>query len=145
MQATSDLAITPSTATLYGFVRNTDGFGLENVTVIVNDVEVTTDNLGRYIASGIHDVRGQLFVNTERAGYPETKPDSTNNPAYHDAANPHSNPVPAFAANTVAQRNITLYGANNTVTISGRVTEYGTGDGIKGVLIEVDGKAPLNG
>ena len=143
------LAITPSTAILYGFVRSTDGFGLENVTVTVNGETATTDNLGRYIVSGIPNNMedDQLFVNTARAGYPETKPDSTNNPAYdpaHSSYNPNRTPVPGFTANTVEPYNITLYGSNNTVTISGLVTESGTGAGIKGVEIRVDGADPLN-
>ena len=142
--------VTPSTATLYGFVRNTDRAGLANVTVTVNGQTATTDDLGRYIVSGISRVRPgdeQLFVNTARAGYPETKPDSTNNPAYEDDADPkHPNPIPGFAANAVrGPYNITLSGANNTVAITGTVTESGTGAGIKGVRIKVNNKDPLNG
>ena len=128
--------VTPSTASLYGFVRNTLGVGLENVTVTVNGMTATTDDLGRYIVSGISAVRGQLFVNTERAGYPAAKADSTNNPG--SGTHP-----PAFAANMVDRYDIQLSGANNTVAITGRVTEA-NGAGIKGVEILVDGKAPLN-
>ena len=133
----SDLAleVTPSTAILYGFVRNADGFGLEGVTVTVNGQTGTTDDLGRYIVSGISAVRGQLFVNTERAGYPAAKADSTNNA---------DTDVPEFAANMAMQHNFTLSGANNTVAITGTVTESGTGAAIKGVEIRVDGRAPLN-
>ncbi|MCY4645702.1 MAG: carboxypeptidase regulatory-like domain-containing protein, partial [Gammaproteobacteria bacterium] len=135
LESDVDLVVTPSTATLYGFVRNADGFGLENVTVTVNGQTATTDDLGRYIVSGISRVRGQLFVNTERAGYPAAKADSTNNA---------DTEVPTFEANTVKQHNFTLSGANNTVAITGMVTESGTGAGIKGVEIRVDGSAPLN-
>ena len=130
-----DIKVTPSTATLYGFVRNTVGFGLENVTVTVNGMTATTDDQGRYIVSGISAVRDQLFVNTERAGYPAAKQDSTNNA---------KTAVPEFAANTTTRHDIELSGANNTVAITGTVTESGTGAGIKGVEIRVDGKAPLN-
>ncbi len=129
--------VTPSTSTLYGFVRNALGVGLENVTVTVNGMTATTDDLGRYIVSGISAVRGQLFVNTERAGYPAAKADSTNNPG--SGTHP-----PAFAANTVERHDISLSGANNTVAITGTVTEAGTNAPIKGVEIKVDGKAPLN-
>lgn len=129
------LDITPATATLYGFVRNEDGFGLEGVTVSVNGMTATTDDLGRYIVSGIGAVRGQLFVNTERAGFPAAKADSTDNA---DTA------VPEFAANTTTRHDISLSGANNTVAITGTVTESGTGAGIKGVEIRVDGSPPLN-
>ena len=130
------LEVTPSTATLYGFVRNTDNAGLANVTVTVNGQTATTDDLGRYIVSGISRVRGQLFVNTARAGYPATRADSTNNA---------NTDVPTFAANTVKRWDFSLSGANNTVAITGTVTESGTGAGIKGVRIRVDNKDPLNG
>ena len=135
----SDVAldVTPSTATLYGFVRNTEGVGLENVTVTVNGQTATTDNLGRYIVTGISAVRRQLFVNTARAGFPAAKPDSTNNPG--TGTHP-----PAFAANTAERFDIQLSGSNNTVAITGTVTESGTGAPLKGVEIKVDGKAPLN-
>ena len=52
-----DIDVTPSTTILYGFVRNTVGFGLENVTVSVNGQTATTDNLGRYIVRDISPVR----------------------------------------------------------------------------------------
>ncbi|MDE0073930.1 MAG: carboxypeptidase regulatory-like domain-containing protein [Gammaproteobacteria bacterium] len=128
--------VRPTTATLYGFVRNIDNAGLEGVTVTVNGMTATTDHLGRYIVSGISHVRRQLFVNTARAGYPETKADSTNNP---------DTEVPGFAANSVSRWDFALSGANNTVAITGTVTESGTNAPIKGVRIKVDGKNPLNG
>ena len=128
--------VRPSTATLYGFVRNMDRAGLANVTVTVNGMTATTDDLGRYIVSGISRVRGQLFVDTERADYQAPPTDSTNN------ANTE---VPTFEANTVKRHDIELSGANNTVAITGTVMESGTGAGIKGVRIMVDGKNPLNG
>ncbi len=130
LAADLDLDITPSTATVYGKVTAQDNFGLENVTVTVNGMTATTDNKGRYIVTGIPDVRGQLFVNTDRAGYPDTKPDSTNNA---------TTDIPAFEANMALRHNISLRGANNTVTITGVVTEAGSGgQGIKGVEIKVD-------
>ena len=131
------LEVTPSTATLYGFVRNTLGVGLENVTVTVNGQTATTDNLGRYIVTGISAVRRQLFVNTARAGFPAAKADSTNNPG--TGTHP-----PAFEANTAKRHDVRLSGSNNTVAITGTVTEAGTNAPIKGVEILVDGKPPLN-
>ena len=129
------IEVTPSTATLFGFVRNTLGVGLEGVTVTVNGQTATTDDLGRYIVSGISAVRRQLFVNTERAGFPAAKADSTNNAKTF---------VPTFEANTAKRFDFQLSGANNTVAITGTVTQSGTGAGIKGVEIKVDNKAPLN-
>ena len=105
----------------------------------VNGKTATTDDLGRYIVSGISAVRRQLFVNTERAGFPAAKADSTNNA---------DTEVPTFEANTAKRFDFQLSGANNTVAITGTVTESGTGAGIKGVEIQVDDgggfKAPLN-
>jgi len=121
-----DIAVTPTTTTLYGFVRDQAGFGLKAVAVEVNGQTVTTDDLGRYMATGVADAKGKINVSIARAGYP-TKKESVD-----------------FAANMPTQLNITLSGANNTVAITGTVTESGTGAGIKGVEIRVDNKAPLN-
>ena len=122
-----ELDITPSTTSLYGFVRDQSGFGLKGLTVDVNGMTVTTDDLGRYVASGVAAAAGKkINVSIARAGYP-TKKEST-----------------AFAANMPTQLDITLSGANNTVAITGTVTESGTGAGIKGVEIKVDGSPPLN-
>ena len=120
------LDITPATAIVYGFVRNNDGVGLEGINVSANGVETTTDELGRYIAKGVGDAKGKITVTTTLEGYPSAK-GSTD-----------------FEANTVTQVNITRSGANNTVAITGTVTESGTGEGIKGVEIRVDGQKPLN-
>ena len=120
------LDITPSTTTLYGYVRNTDGFGLENLTVTVNGMTATTDDLGRYIATDVPNAGGKINASVARDGYPTTKEDTT------------------FAANMPIQLDISLSGASNTVAITGTVTESGTGAGIKGVVIKVDNSAPLN-
>ena len=120
------LDITPSTTSLYGFVRDQSGFGLKGLSVDVNGMTVTTDDLGRYVASGIASAAGKINVSIARAGYPTTKDDTT------------------FVANMPTQLDITVSGANNTVAITGTVTESGTGAGIKGVEIKVDGSPPLN-
>ena len=83
-------------------------------------------------------------MNTARTGYPPARPDSTNNPGYHRSNNPLPNPVPGFEANTPKRYDFELSGANNTVTITGTVTDSDTGAGIKGVEIKVNGSAPLN-
>ena len=121
------LDVTPMTTSLYGFVRDQAGFGLKDVPVEVNGQTVTTDDLGRYIASGVAEAAGKkINVSIARDGYPTTK-EST-----------------AFVANMPTQLDITLSGANNTVAITGTVTESGTGAPLKGVEILVDGNAPLN-
>jgi hypothetical protein len=130
------LTVEPSTAILYGFVRNARQEGLEGVTVHVNGTEAVTDEWGRYIASGIPSVRGQIFVHTSRPGFPDTRPDSTNNP---------NTEVPGFAANSVNPWDIALSGANNTFTVTGMVREVNTGAPISGARILAGGSNPLNG
>ena len=121
------LDITPMTTSLYGFVRDQSGFGLKAVAVDVNGQTVTTDDLGRYIASGVAAAAGKkINVSIARDGYPTTKKSAD------------------FVANMPTQLDITISGANNTVAITGTVTESGTGAPLKGVEIRVDGNAPLN-
>ena len=121
------LDITPATATVYGFVRNTLGVGLEGISVSANGVEATTDDLGRYIAAGVSaNDDGEIKVTTTLAGFPSASADAID-----------------FAANTTTQVNVTRSGANSTVAITGTVTEAGTNAPIKGVKITVDGEDPL--
>ncbi len=129
-----DLAIdvTPATATVYGSITSMDdGFGLDSVAVTVNNVTVMTDALGRYIAEGITPGRkNQVFFSTSRAGFDSgTKPDST---------------TITFAANSVTPHNVELAGASKFAMVSGTVTASGTGAGVAGAEIKVDGKAPDN-
>ena len=125
-----ELTVTPTTATVYGVVRakapqDPTEPGLANVTVAVGDKTTQTDDAGRYIISDI--TAGKVTVKATRAGYPDAK-----------------NEFASLAANTVTRSDFDLSGSNNTVTISGRVTEQGTDNGIEGVVITVDGSAPLN-
>ncbi len=149
LDGTVALTVEPSTATLYGFVRNARQEGLEGVTVHVNGTETVTDEWGRYIASGIPWMReGQIFVHTSRPGFPDTKPDSTNNPkgvVGDEDYDPNYDDVPAFGANTVERHDFTLSGANNTFTVTGMVREVNTGAPISGARILAGGSNPLNG
>ena len=142
------LTVEPSTAILYGFVRNARQEGLEGVTVHVNGTETVTDEWGRYIAPGIGWMRGQIFVHTSRPGFPDSKPDSTNNPegvVGHDDYDPNYDDVPDFGANTVERHDITLSGANNTFTVTGMVREVNTGAPISDARILAGESNPLNG
>ena len=122
------LDITPSTAIVYGFVRNNVGVGLAGINVSANGVETTTDDLGRYIAKGVSaNDDDEIKVTTTLEGFPSASAKAID-----------------FEANTTTQVNVTRGGANATVAITGTVTEAGTGTPIKGVTITVDGKAPLN-
>ncbi len=127
-----DLAIdiTPATQTVYGFVTGSDGFGVDGVEVTVNNVTAMTDALGRYIAEGVTAVRGKVFVSTSKAGYKSVaKPDSAS---------------VTFAMNGAEQHDITLSGADKTASVSGTATASGTGEGVAGVKIQVDGEDPIN-
>ena len=148
------LTVEPSTATLYGFVRNARQEGLEGVTVHVNGTETVTDEWGRYIASGIPAVPGhsgewdQFFVHTSRPGFPDSRPDSTDNPkgvVGDDDYDPNYDDVPGFGANTVQRHDFNLSGANNTFTVTGTVREVNTGAPISGARILAGGRDPLNG
>ena len=143
------LTVEPSTAILYGFVRNARQEGLEGVTVHVNGTETVTDEWGRYIASGIGWVRGQIFVHTSRPGFPDSRPDSTNNPkgvSGHADFDPNYDDVPDFGANTVERHDFILSaGANQTFTVTGTVREVNTNAPISGARILADGGNPLNG
>ena len=148
------LTVTPSTATLYGFVRNERQEGLEGVTVHVNGTETVTDEWGRYIASGIPALPGhsgewdQFFVHTSRPGFPDSRPDSTDNPkgvVGDDDFDPNYDDVPDFGANTVQRHDFNLSGANNTFTVTGMVREVNTNAPIANARILAGGSDPLNG
>ncbi len=121
--------VTPATGTVYGSVTGSDDFGLDSVTVTVNNVTAMTDALGRYIAEGVSPVRGKVFFSTSRQGYSASKPDSTSI---------------TFAANTTIRHDVEISGVAKFATVSGTVTASGTGAGIANVFVWVEGRAPLN-
>ena len=121
-----ELDVTPKTATVYGRITGSDGFGVDSVSVSVGGQTGMTDALGRYILDGIP--AGKKFVFSASRGGSSSKTDSL-----------------AFAANTVTKMDdLDLSAASQTASISGRVTASGSGDPIAGVEIRVDGKAPQN-
>ncbi len=118
--------VTPKTATVYGSVKGSDGFGADSVTVSVGGQTGMTDALGRYILDGIP--ADKKFVFSASKGGSSSKTDSL-----------------TFAANSVTRMDdIDLSAASQTASISGRVTASGSGDPVAGVEIRVDGKAPQN-
>ena len=129
LAANVPLDITPAFGTLFGYVKGSDGFGIDSATVDVNGVSVVTDALGRYIATGFGPARGKVFVSASKEGFAEAKPDSTS---------------VTFAANRPISHDITLRGVAKTASISGTVRATGTNDPVAGVEIRVDGEAPLN-
>ncbi len=124
------LDVTPTTTTVYGYVRDSDGFPVEDVTVTANGVEATTDVHGRYIAEYVPsgtNKRGSaantntIAVSTAQEGSEET------------------DTVIAFTANSRIQQDVEISGVGKTASISGTVTASGSGDPIAGVRIMVDG------
>ena len=121
--------VAPAGGTLYGYVRGSDGFGIDSATVNVNGVSVVTDAVGRYIATGYSPVRGKVFVSASKEGFNKAKPDSTS---------------VTFAANRPINHDFTVSGVAKTASISGTVRLSGTNTPVAGASITVDGKAPLN-
>ena len=132
-----ELDVTPTTTTVYGYVRDSEDFPVEDVTVTVNGVEATSDVHGRYIAEYVPNVasrkignvthRNMIFVETKHEGNTATR----------------SDPIP-FAANTRIMEDVELSGVGKTASISGTVTASGSGDPIAGAEIKVDGSPPNN-
>ena len=130
------LDVTPSTATLYGRLTGTDGFALDSVTVLANNVRTTTDALGRYVLEGIvpetRRIRNvtytnKIFVLAGASGY-----------------NISDLEILDFAANSPMKHDIDLRGVTARATISGTVRASGTNAPVAGALILVDGRAPAN-
>ena len=134
--------VTPATGILYGKVTDSDGFAVEDAAVSVNNVSVTTDSKGRFIASGVESVIGI-------DGRP-TNPEYRNEPIVAIAASMdgfrtygdtlHFGPT----VNNPTEHAVALSGVVNTIFITGQITNILTGDGIGGVEVKVDGVAPLN-
>ncbi len=129
------LDVTPATTTVYGYVRDSDEFPVEDVTVTVNGVAATTDVHGRYIAEYVpsaNNKRGNaanlntIAVQTAHEGSART------------------DTVIAFMANDRIQQDVEISGVSKTASISGTVTASGGGTPIAGVRIMVDGLTNFN-
>ena len=128
--------VTPSTATLYGYIMGGDGFALVDATVTANNMSTTTDEHGRYVLDGIVSETRKIKNTTH------------SNSIFVQATAKGQNPVDLdpidFAANAPMEKNIDLSAVTNTITISGTVRASGSNDPIAGVEITVDGNAPIN-
>ncbi len=124
------LDVTPATTTVYGYVRDEDGFPVEDVTVTANGVEAMTDVHGRYIAEYVPSAsnpRGRVpHRNTIAVG------------TAHEGSEKTDSIFP-FAANGRHQVDVEISGVGKTASISGTVTASGSGDAIAGVRIMVEG------
>ncbi len=130
LSADITIDVTPATATLYGRVTGTDGFGLDSVTVTANGKSAMTDALGRYIIEGIS--RGALTnkIIVSAAGKGVTN--------YTDAA-----PYIDFVANAPIREDFNVNAVAATATVSGMVTTD-NGTPVAGVTILANNAAPLN-
>ncbi len=123
------LDVTPATTTVYGYVRDSEGFPVEDVTVTANGVEATTDAHGRYIAeyvpSGANKRGSAANTNTIAVSTAHEGREKTDT-------------VFAFAANGRHRADVKISSVDKTASISGTVTASG-GDPVAGVRIMVDG------
>ena len=122
--------ITPTTTTVYGYVRDSDGFPVEDVTVTANGVAATTDVHGRYIAEYVPSAtnkRGEA-ANTNTIAVGTTHKSSAK-----------TDTVFGFVANYRHRADVEISGAGETASISGTVTASGSGAPISGVRIMVEG------
>ena len=132
------LDVTPATATLYGRVKGTDGFGLADVTVTANGVSATTDAGGRYIIEGIPT------ASHKRSGESRAMPDRIKVDASVSGNNPASSIEDYAGDNTVTRHDIDLTAVTMTASVSGTVRASGTNAPVAGVEIMIDGAAPTN-
>ena len=127
------LNVTPSTATVYGFVVDEDGFAMDSATVTANAESAVTDEHGRFIIGGIESETRTIDGRNVTGIFVEA--------SVEDAGN--TGMTLAFEANTVKQvrdedgNDLQLTAATETATIGGTVTASGSGDGISGVKVEV--------
>ena len=131
-----EIDVTPSTATLYGYIMGGDGFALVDATVTANNMSTTTDEHGRYVLDGI--------VSESRKIKTTTYSDHIFVQATAKGQNPVDLDPIEFAANSPMEKDIDLSALTNTITISGTVRASGSNDPIAGVEIKVDGNAPIN-
>ena len=127
------LDITPTTTTVYGYVRDSEEFPVEGVTVNVNGVAATSDVHGRYIAEYVPSATRKIGNTTH------------SNSVFVETAHEGSRPtltIETFAANGRLNVDVELSGVGKTASISGTVTASGSGDPVAGAEIKVDGAGP---
>ena len=136
-----NIDVAPKTGYVYGVVTDAEGLRASGVTVSVNGVEAETDDQGRYIAEG--------FLSTSYRAPNATR--ASKNRTVVRAFDPGKGSMEvvsggniAFAANTPRRVDFSVSAAADIATVSGSVTHSSGGDGVGGVEIMVDGKAPLN-
>ncbi len=127
------LDITPSTATVYGFVVDEDGFAMDDATVTANAESTTTDEHGRFIIEGIlgetHEVDGEDEPNKVLV---EAKVEGIG----------AASVILDFVANSVTEvkkdgDDLTLSAAAETASITGKVSASGSAAPIAGATVEV--------
>ena len=128
-----DLTVRPSTATVYGFVVDEDGFAVDEATVTANAESALTDDHGRFILDGIKSEtrkigstthKDKIFVEASIAGIGK------------------ASVILEFAANSVTEvkkdgNDLTLSAAAETASISGTVRASGSAAPVAGAEVEV--------
>ncbi len=119
-----ELEVTPSTGTVYGRVKGSDGFPVDSATVTANGKTATTDAYGRYVIAGVESatrsaMKDKFFVKATKGA--TTTKDS----------------VRAFVANGLEMVNIAFGGTASKATVSGKVTASGSGAAVAGAEIQV--------
>ncbi len=119
-----ELEVTPSTGTVYGRVKGSDGFPVDSATVTANGKTATTDAYGRYVIAGVESAsRGAM---TNKFFVKATKGATTTKDS-----------VRAFVANGLEMVDIAFGGTASKATVSGKVTASGSGAAVAGAEIQV--------
>ncbi len=119
-----ELEVTPSTGTVYGRVKGSDGFPIDSATVTANGKTAMTDLYGRYVIAGVSSASRSAMTN--KFFVKATKGATTTKDS-----------VRAFMANGLEMVDIAFGGTASKATVSGKVTASGSGAAIAGAEIQV--------
>ncbi len=119
-----ELEVTPSTGTVYGRVKGSDGFPIDSATVTANGKTAMTDLYGRYVIAGVSSASRSAMTN--KFFVKATKGATTTKDS-----------VRAFVANGLEMVDIAFGGTASKATVSGKVTASGSGAAVAGAEIQV--------
>ncbi len=119
-----ELEVTPSTGTVYGRVKGSDGFPIDSATVTANGKTAMTDLYGRYVIAGVSSASRSAMTN--KFFVKATKGATTTKDS-----------VRAFVANGLEMVDVAFGGTASKATVSGKVTASGSGAAVAGAEIQV--------
>ncbi len=119
-----ELEVTPSTGTVYGRVKGSDGFPVDSATVTANGKTAMTDVYGRYVIAGVSSASRSAMTN--KFFVKATKGATTTEDS-----------VRAFVANGLEMVDVAFGGTGAKATVSGKVTASGSGAAVAGAEIQV--------